>query len=153
MARFTTTLTSVNSPEVVFDALADFSNTAQWDPNVEKGERLDDGPVGVGSTFKLLNDFFGQKQRLIYEMLEFDRPGRFVVKAETSAFDSLDTITVVTEGEGSSVTYDAVVTLKSRLAPVMDPVVGLLFRIVGGKAAKGLREFVNRSDLSDSVSD
>lgn len=146
MARFTTTVSSPHPPEAVFDSLADFSTVAQWDPNVESAERMDDGALAVGSKFKVLNNFFGQKQKLVYELLAYDRPGEFVVEAKTSSFDSNDTVTVTPTSSGCDVTYDAVITMKGA-GRFFDPLIGLLFRIVGGKAEKGLREYVNRDDL------
>lgn len=146
MARFSTTVHSPHPPEAVFDALSDFSTVAQWDPNVESAERMDDGDLGVGSKFKVLNDFFGRKQKLVYETLAYDRPREFIVEAKTSTFDSLDTVTFAATDTGCDVTYDAVITMHGA-GRLFDPVIGLLFRIVGSKAEKGLREFVNRPDL------
>ena len=146
MARFTTTVQSPHPPEVVFAALADFSTVAQWDPNVDAAERMDDGPLAVGSKFEVLNDFFGRKQKLVYEMLSYDPPKEFVVEASNSSFDSNDTVTFVATDSGCDVTYDAVITMHGA-GRFFDPLVGLLFRIVGSKAEKGLREFVNRPDL------
>jgi len=43
-------------PEVVFDAVADFSNSARWDPGVVAAERVGDGataPSGVGAVYRL----------------------------------------------------------------------------------------------------
>ncbi|MEM9033778.1 MAG: SRPBCC family protein [Actinomycetota bacterium] len=146
MARFRTTVQSPHPPEVVFDALSDFSTVAQWDPNVESAERMDDGEIGVGTKFKVLNDFFGRKQKLVYETLKHDRPNEFIVEAKTSAFDSNDTVTFVATDSGCDVTYDAVITMHGA-GRFVDPLIGLLFRIVGSKAEKGLREYVNRPDL------
>ena len=39
--------------EDVFDYVADFANSQEWDPGVATAERLDDGPVGLGSRFRL----------------------------------------------------------------------------------------------------
>ena len=146
MARYTTTVSSPHPPDAVFDSLADFSTVAQWDPNVEGATRMDEGELAVGSKFKVLNDFFGRKQKLVYEMLAYDRPREFVVEAKTSSFDSNDTVTVTPTTTGCDVTYDAIITMKG-VGRLFDPVIGLLFRIVGGKAEKGLREYVNRDDL------
>ncbi len=146
MARYTTTVSSPHPPEAVFDSLADFSTVAQWDPNVESATRMEEGELTVGSKFKVLNDFFGRKQKLVYEMLAYDRPREFVVEAKTSSFDSNDTVTVTPTTSGCDVTYDAIITMKG-VGRFFDPVIGLLFRIVGGKAEKGLREYVNRDDL------
>ncbi|MEM9712015.1 MAG: SRPBCC family protein [Actinomycetota bacterium] len=146
MARYTTTVSSPHPAEAVFDSLADFSTVAQWDPNVESATRMEEGELAVGSKFKVLNDFFGRKQKLVYEMLAYDRPNEFVVEAKTSSFDSNDTVTITPTSSGCDVTYDAIITMKG-VGRFFDPVIGLLFRIVGGKAEKGLRDYVNRPDL------
>ncbi|MEM8904910.1 MAG: SRPBCC family protein [Actinomycetota bacterium] len=146
MARYTTTVSSPHPAEAVFDSLADFSTVAQWDPNVESATRMEEGELAVGSKFKVLNDFFGRKQKLVYEMLAYDRPNEFVVEAKTSSFDSNDTVTITPTSSGCDVTYDAIITMKGA-GRFFDPVIGLLFRIVGGKAEKGLRDYVNRPDL------
>lgn len=147
MARYTTTVNSPHPPEVVFDAMADFTTVADWDPNVSASERIEgDGPVGLGAKFKVLNSFFGRKQTLYYEIVEFERPDRFVIEAVDAAFTSTDTITVVADGEGSAMTYDAVITL-SGIGRWFDVVLGLLFRIIGSKARAGLVTFLEDDDL------
>ena len=37
----------------VFEYVADFANSQEWDPGVATAERLDEGPVGLGSRFRL----------------------------------------------------------------------------------------------------
>ena len=50
MARYRGTVISTRPAEETFDYMADFANAAQWDPGTADAERLDDGPVGLGST-------------------------------------------------------------------------------------------------------
>jgi hypothetical protein len=39
------------SPSEVFDELSDPRSELQWNPKVERMDKLDDGPIGVGSRF------------------------------------------------------------------------------------------------------
>ena len=47
-------------PAEVFDYLADFGNTAEWDPGVAKAAKTSAGDVGLGSTFDLVALFRGR---------------------------------------------------------------------------------------------
>ncbi len=45
------------APEVAFDAVEDFSSSAEWDPGVAAAERVGDGeaaPSGVGAVYRLV---------------------------------------------------------------------------------------------------
>ena len=52
----------------VFAYLADFSNTEEWDPGVISAKKRGEGPVAVGTEFKVVSRFLGQ------ELPRRDRP-------------------------------------------------------------------------------
>lgn len=52
------------TPEQVFDYLAMFSNTSEWDPGCLEGERVGTGPIGVGTKFNLVTTFKGTKSNM-----------------------------------------------------------------------------------------
>jgi carbon monoxide dehydrogenase subunit G len=84
---------TINRPlEEVFDYVADFSNTAEWDPGVKTSERMDEGPVGVGSQFDLVTTFAGSEVPLVYEMTEHESPTRIVLIASSKRLSAVDTI-------------------------------------------------------------
>ncbi len=113
MARYHTTVRSSRRAEETFDYLSDFSTTAEWDPGVVEAERLSTGPVGMGSTF------------------------RVVLAAEAQSARSVDEITVLPTDHGSEVTYDA--DLRGQgLFRLADPLLGLAFRRIGERARDGL---------------
>ncbi|MSX02545.1 MAG: hypothetical protein F2813_05210 [Actinobacteria bacterium] len=143
MAHAYRTLSCSKPPEEAFAYLADFSNTAEWDPGISAARRLDDGPLGVGNRVELDAGFFGRTITLTYETTEFDAPNRFVVRGESSTVVSVDEIKVSADGAGSLITYDAELTLKGPFK-LFDPVLGLAFGGVADKAIAGLK-----SALSD----
>jgi hypothetical protein len=139
MAHYVGTIESRRSPEDAFDYLADFSSVAEWDPSAVSATMLGDGP-GPGTEFEVVVRFAGRELPFTYTTTEFQRPERLVLRAESSAVVSEDTITVRPRaGGGSEVTYDADLRPKGvmRLA---DPILALLFRRLGDNAAAGLRE-------------
>ena len=75
MARYRGTVISTRSAEETFDYMADFANAAEWDPGTAEAERLDDGPVGLGSTFRLGVRVGTRVVPLDYRIVTYDRPG------------------------------------------------------------------------------
>jgi dehydrogenase/reductase SDR family protein 12 len=122
----------------VFDYLARFSSAAEWDPGVAEARDRTPDPVGLGSEFDLVAVFLGNKVPLTYRIVEFERPDRVVLRAETRAVRSLDTITFRPGSAGHTlVKYDAILDFKGA-AKLLSPVLGMAFNKVGDRAAAGL---------------
>lgn len=143
MAHARETVDSAKSQQETFDYLADFTTTAHWDPGIVRAEKLTDGPIGVGTQFRVEAKFMGRTTPLVYVMTAYDPPSRFVVSGENATVTSLDEITVEATGDGSRVTYDAELTLKGP-AKLMDPLLGLAFGRIADKAIAGLKKALNR---------
>ena len=138
MAHYAATVISPGSPAEVFEYLADFSSTAEWDPGVSEARRLDPDPLRAGARFHVVANFHGRSVPLEYRTVEIDSPRRVVLRAETGTVVSEDTITVrALRGSGSQVTYDARLGLRGALR-LADPALGLLFRRIGDRAKAGL---------------
>ena len=65
-----------------------------------------------------------------------------IIESKKPTFVSRDTITVTSTPHGSSVHYDAVLQFAGA-ARLLDPVMRLLFKRTGDKAAAGLRSELN----------
>ncbi len=137
MARYVGTIASSKPIEEAFDYLADFSTAREWDPTVVRAENLS-GRTGLGAEFELVVRFAGRENTFVYETVEFERPERIVLRAESSTVISLDTITFRPLGSGCEFTYDASLEPKGLLR-LADPIFGLLFKRLGDNAATGLR--------------
>ena len=138
MAHYAATVTSPGSAAEVFEYLADFSSTAEWDPGVSEARCLDADPLHAGARFHVVPDFLGRPVPLEYRTVEIDPPRRVVLRAETRTVASEDTITVRTlRGSGSQVTYDARLGLRGALR-FADPALAVLFRRIGDRAKAGL---------------
>lgn len=138
MAIYSTTIPSTFAPEDAFDLLARFSSTADWDPGVVDASQLTADPLGVGSRFRVNVSAGPGHIPLVYRIEEYERPRRVVLHADHRAFASHDTITVKATPGGSEVTYLAELRLASILRPI-DSIAQRLFRVVGDRAAEGLR--------------
>lgn len=134
MARYRTEQPFAGPPDVVFDYLSHFESVAEWDPGVSEATRLDDGPLAVGSRFRVVV----KTGPLVYEVAELDPGRRIRLVAESSTVRSDDVITVLPATDGATVSYDADLTLRG-WAVVFSPLLGIVFGRIGDRAAAGLR--------------
>ncbi len=141
MARYIDAIDLPLPIEEAFDYLADFSKTAEWDPSVTEAEQLTPDPVGLGSRFRVSVSLLGRALPIEYEIRTYERPHRLVLVGVDDGFRSIDEVTFVERSGGTRVTYEARIELEG-LRKLADPVVDLLFQIVGRLAVRGLRERV-----------
>jgi hypothetical protein len=142
MATYRTSIPSIRPPADLFAYMARFSNAAEWDPGVSGAEELSPGPPALGSTYRLQVRSLGRSVALDYRIIEFTDPSRVVLRAENRVLCSTDVIEVQPgPGDGSTLTYDATLTLKGLLS-LFSLLLGRPFRRLGDRAANGLRATV-----------
>ncbi|MFT4572136.1 MAG: hypothetical protein ACI91F_003034 [Candidatus Binatia bacterium] len=129
--------------EAMFDYIADFSNTAHWDPSVSRGIRLDPGALGLESRFEIDVAFLGTTTTMTYEVTRFERPNLVILDSKTPFVDSHDEITLTPCGGGVRVTYTARLTLPG-LLQLADPALQLAFNPSGNRSRDGLIEALER---------
>jgi hypothetical protein len=140
VARYVDLIDLPLAPEAAFDLIADFSRTQDWDPGVVEAERLDPGPLGVGSRFRVVAAFLGRRVPLVYEVRAYERPRRLVLRASDGALTSLDEIHFSPRAGGTRVCYEAQLELAG-LRALADPLLQLAFGVAGRAAARGLRDY------------
>jgi carbon monoxide dehydrogenase subunit G len=131
-------------PAVVVDYLKDFSHAEEWDPGTVSCERIDPGPVQVGSTWHNVSKIAGVSTELLYTLQQLTDDTIVLVGANDTA-RSVDTITVVPnpDGTGSRVTYEAVIELKGA-AKVADPIMKIVFEKIGNDTEDDMTTVLNR---------
>jgi len=137
MAHYVARIPVSIARSAAFTYLSRFDRAAEWDPGVEAGEMLTPEPVRVGSQFGLVARFFGRRIPLDYEIVEYDRDERIVLRAENRSVRSVDTITFDDTEDGSVVVYEAQLDAKG-IGRLADPLVWILFHRIGDRAAAGL---------------
>ena len=138
MAHYLARIPVSGTKASAFAYLSRFDRAAEWDPGVEAGEMLTPDPVGAGSRFRLVARFLGRRIPLEYEIIEYDDDERIVLRAENSSVRSVDTITFEDDVQGSMIVYDARLDAKG-VGRLADPLLAVVFRRIGGRAAAGLR--------------
>ena len=137
MAHYQATVGSQRSALDTFHYLATFSNAAQWDPGVLAGERLDPGPVRVGTRFRLIVPFLGRRLPLIYQVTELMAGRTVVLDATSGLLRATDRISVTGDSDSATVSYAADVRLRGPLR-LLDLLLSRGFRAVGDRATAGL---------------
>jgi len=150
MARYVVHVRSPKPPVESFAYMADLSNFAEWDPGVVKVEQIEGDGAGPDSVFDVAVKGIRGPMTLRYHTTAFDPPGSIVARAQSRLLTSLDTITVVGDGTGSVVTYDAELTLNGPLR-VADPLLGLSFKKIGDRAATGLIGALDGERVTEST--
>lgn len=138
MARFETSVPSDRTLQQTFVYMADFRNVAEWDPSITSAELTAGQPGEVGSTYDVTFSVAGQDMTLPYRTEEVVHEDRIVMRAETDAMVSVDTIRVHDDGQ-VRVDYAAAIELKGA-RKLADPIADLALARAGRKAAEGLTE-------------
>lgn len=140
MARYLARVRTPLPPTEAFTYLADLSHFAEWDPGVERSEQVEGEGPGPDAAFDVDVKAPGRAMTLRYDTIAYDEATTTMTAfAENSLLTSEDTISVTADGDGSIVTYDAVLKLKGVLG-VSDPLLRVAFNRIGDRAAAGLAE-------------
>ena len=122
----------------VFAYVADFSNSAEWDPGVAHARRLDDGPLGVGSRFHVEVKFGGTTSPMTYEILTYEPERRVVLEGKGERVTAVDDIRFRREDDVTVVDYTADLDFKGLLGLVAPFLTSYMKKNVGKKALDGL---------------
>ena len=124
--------------EAAFDYIADFANSQEWDPGVERAARLGAGPIGVGARYRLGVRIGSRVAPMDYETTVFERPHRVVLVGSGSNVSAVDEIRFEPAGSGTRIDYTADIRLGGILRFVQ-PFLGGAFATLARNAADGMR--------------
>lgn len=145
MIRISKSVTVATPLEEVFSYLADFSNTAEWDPGVESAEHTTGGDIGPASTFHLVTNFRGRQIPVDYEIASYDPPNRLVFTGDGKRFEGTDDIQLTPVDDNTTkVTWTADFGLKGA-ARLMEPFLKGTFDDISQHALDGLQDKLGRA--------
>ena len=130
------------TPERVFDYLADFRTTEEWDPGTIR-TTLTSGDGGVGTTYRNSSRFSGRETELTYVTEQLARPDRVVLRGENRTVVARDTMTLRMAGQLTQVSYRAEFRFKG-LARLAEPFLRRPFERLGDEAEVGLRNALGK---------
>lgn len=124
--------------EQTFDFIADFANSATWDPGVASSERIDAGPLGVGARYRLGVRMRGRVAPMEYRITTWQPPSRVVLKGEGSNVSAVDEILFEKTASGTVIDYTADIRLGGWLR-LLQPFAGGAFKKVAKDALGGMQ--------------
>jgi carbon monoxide dehydrogenase subunit G len=139
MPKVSKSVTVPRPPAEVFDYLANFENTADWDPGVAEAAKTSAGDVGLGSTFDLVTLFRGRPIEVTYEVTVYEPNTRVVLVGRNSRFTGTDDIGVAPEGDGTRVSWNANFQMEG-IAKLFQPFLGGVFEKLSQEAMDGLKK-------------
>ena len=139
----------------VFAYISEFSRIEEWDPAVARGLRLTEGPLGVGSQFRIdMKAGFS----LRYTVVEWEQDRRLLMTVDSRPFTAREEIFFTRTDGGTQVRYVATFEFLTPLACLLKTFPGIMDR-VGKSAMAGMQRALEdrfeapRAALSTAVAD
>jgi len=124
--------------EDVFDASTNIHIWADVVPAINSIEVFTDGPVGVGTRFRETRTMFGREASEEMEFLEFERPNRYVLGAESHGCRYRTTFTLTPEAGGTKLEMNFDGTPLTFGAKVMSVLMRPMMKKMGEMCGKDL---------------
>jgi hypothetical protein len=125
--------------DAAFPFIADFANNPIWDPGTASARRVDDGPVGVGSTYELDIKMPGRTMPMTYRITAYEPNTRVELRGEGDRVRARDDIRFTpTPSGGTHVDYVADLELTGWWR-FLTPLLGGTFRKIGAQARDGMQ--------------
>ena len=128
-------------PATVVDYLKDFANAEDWDPGTQTCTRTDTGALAEGASWHNVSNIFGVKAELTYVLREV-ADDKVVFVGTNKSSTSTDTISVVPNGAGSTLTYHADLEMNGA-AKLLNPVMKLVFEKLANDTEKQMTTVLN----------
>lgn len=133
-------------PEGVFDAIADFSSSAGWDPGVVAARRIRPGsptPDGLGAAYDLTVTFRDRVSEMRYTTTRYERPSLLVLEGIGPKIIAIDTIAFESDDRGgTTIRYVADLRLTG-IGRVAAPFLIHAFEQMGREALAGMKEWLD----------
>lgn len=123
--------------DATFAYVADFANSEEWDPGVATAERLDSGPVGVGTRYRLGVRLGRRVAPMEYRISVLEPSNRVVLIGSGSGVSAVDEIRFEQTAVGTRVDYTADIQLGGVLR-LIQPFLGRAFANLGRNAVEGM---------------
>ena len=138
MARLRETIVTPLPIDQAFNFVADFANSARWDPGVASSERIDEGPLAVGARYRLRVRMAGRVAPMEYRITALEPGRRVVLVGEGSNVQAVDEIIFTPAHEGTQIDYNADIRLTGLLR-LIEPFTGGAFANIARNAREGMQ--------------
>src|SRR5512141_2987711 len=137
MARLHESLDTNLSVDRAFAFIADFSNSARWDPGVAWSEAIGSGPTSVGSAYRLGVRMGSRVTPMEYRITTLEPDRRVVLEGKGAGVEATDDIRFSPTATGTRIDYMADIRLRGWLRLVA-PFSGGAFAAIARNARAGM---------------
>lgn len=133
--RLDETIEAARPIKEAFAYIGEFSRIEEWDPAVAKGTRLTEGPLGVGTKFRIdMKAGFS----LFYTVTEWEPERRMLMTVDSKVFTAIEEILFTQTITGTRIRYIATFTFPGTLRILAQAFPGVMDR-VGKSAVAGMK--------------
>lgn len=135
-------VTVEKSIDKVWEYLADFTNTEEWDPPT-LSTVVESGNGGVGTVYHNVSKVLGHEAEIRYTVTDFE-PNRLLrLTGINRSVEATDTMRFESDGRSTTVHYRADLSPHG-VAKLAEPLMGIGLKRLGDNAATSLRSCLER---------
>lgn len=138
MPSITVSRTIQAPAEAVFDTTTNIHAWADIVPAIDKIEPLTDGPAALGTRFRETRIMFGREATEEMEFLEWERPNRYVLGAESHGCRYRTTFTLTPDQGGTKLEMHFAGEPQTFMAKIMTVLMKPMMKKMGDMCAKDL---------------
>lgn len=127
-----------------FSFLSHFSNLPDWDPGIEKVEKVTEGILRIGTQFKVTANFFGRSIPMTYTLIEYILHKKVAYRGEAENLSVIDTIEFEENVVGTRILYSAEFDFQGVLH-TMEPFFKIILNLTAQSAFSGMKKALRRS--------
>jgi dehydrogenase/reductase SDR family member 12 len=143
MLKFQETIDVEQELKRCFSFLSHFSNLPDWDPGIEKVEKITEGILRIGSQFEVTANFFGRSIPMTYTLIEYTLNKKVAYKGEAENLSVIDTIEFEENIVGTRILYTAEFDFQGVLQS-LEPVFKLILNLTAQSAFSGMKKALRR---------
>ena len=108
----------------VFAYLSDLANLAEWQSGIVSAERVDDGPMRVGSSARVTRELMGQRMAVPLTVTDYEPPGRLGIASEVSGVKAAAMLEMTPAEDGAATDISFAMEIRgSGMTSFMEPMI------------------------------
>ena len=111
-------------PSEVFAYLADLDNLVEWQSGIVSAERVDDGPMRVGSSARVTRELMGQRLAVPLTVTDYEAPNRLGIASEVSGVKAAAMLDLAAADDGATTDLAFAMEIRgSGMTSFMEPMI------------------------------
>ena len=111
-------------PSEVFAYLADLDNLAEWQSGIVSAERVDSGPMAVGSSARVTRELMGQRLAVPLMVTDYEAPNRLGIASEVSGVKAAAMLDLAAADDGATTDLAFAMEIRgSGMTSFMEPMI------------------------------